>query len=108
MDAARKFRNSLIVAAALVGIAACGADMDDLDQYVNEVKSRPGGRIEPLPEVKLYEVFPYVFGFVPVFGGVNFSSDFLIPGGVPGVTPETSDVSRGAFVVCWVGAAGRP
>jgi type IV pilus assembly protein PilP len=34
--------------------------MDDLDQYVNEVKSRPGGRIEPLPEVKPYEVFPYV------------------------------------------------
>jgi len=59
MDAALKFRNSLILAAALVGIAACGADMDDLDQYVNEVKSRPGGRIEPLPEVKLYEVFPY-------------------------------------------------
>lgn len=60
MDAARKFRNSLILAAALVGVAACGGDMDDLDQYVNEVKSRPGGRIEPLPEVKPYEVFPYV------------------------------------------------
>jgi len=60
MDAARNFRNSLILAAALVGVAACGGDMDDLDQYVNEVKSRPGGRIEPLPEVKPYEVFPYV------------------------------------------------
>ena len=60
MDAALKFRNSLILAAALVGVAACGGDMDDLDQYVNEVKSRPGGRIEPLPEVKPYEVFPYV------------------------------------------------
>ncbi len=59
MDAALKFRNSLILAVALVGVAACGGDMDDLDQYVNEVKSRPGGRIEPLPEVKLYEVFPY-------------------------------------------------
>ena len=49
MDAARKFRNSLILAAALVGVAACGGDMDYLDQYVNEVKSRPGGRIERLP-----------------------------------------------------------
>jgi type IV pilus assembly protein PilP len=34
--------------------------MDDLDQYINEVKSRPGGRIEPLPEVKPYEGFTYV------------------------------------------------
>ncbi len=39
MDAALKFRNSLILVAALVGVAACGGDMDDLDQYVNEVKS---------------------------------------------------------------------
>ena len=34
--------------------------MDDLDQYINTVKARPGGRIEPLPEITPYEVFTYV------------------------------------------------
>ena len=42
------------------GLTACGGDMDDLDQYINEVKARPGSRIEPLPEVTPYEIFTYV------------------------------------------------
>ncbi len=42
------------------GLAACGSDMDDLDQYINAVKARPGGRIEPLPEITPYEIFTYV------------------------------------------------
>jgi type IV pilus assembly protein PilP len=41
-------------------LSACGGDMDDLDQYVNSVKARPGGRIEPLPEITPYEVFTYI------------------------------------------------
>ncbi len=57
---ALKIRNAAILAAALLGVAACGGDMDDLDQYINEVKSRPGGRIEPLPEITPYEVFTYI------------------------------------------------
>ncbi len=42
-----------------VGLTACGSDMDDLDKYINEVKARPGGRIEPLPEITPYETFNY-------------------------------------------------
>lgn len=60
MIASLKFRNGLILAAAMLGIAACGSDQDDLDQYINEVKARPGGRIEPLPEITPYEVFTYI------------------------------------------------
>jgi type IV pilus assembly protein PilP len=50
--------------AAIAGIALClGAcvnrDMSDLREFVSEVKQRPGGRIEPLPEVKSYESFEY-------------------------------------------------
>ena len=52
-------KHGLVLVAAL-GVAACGGNMDDLDQYINEVKARPGGRIEPLPEVTPYEVFTYV------------------------------------------------
>ena len=33
--------------------------MDEHDSYINSVKARPGGRIEPLPEITPYEVFTY-------------------------------------------------
>jgi type IV pilus assembly protein PilP len=40
-------------------VTGCTGGMDDLEQYVQEVKARPGGRIEPLPEIKPYESFTY-------------------------------------------------
>ncbi len=49
-----------LVVVISLGVAACGGDHDDLDQYINEVKARPGGRIDPLPEITPYEVFTYV------------------------------------------------
>jgi type IV pilus assembly protein PilP len=49
-----------LVLALSLGLAACGGDNDDLDQYINEIKARPGGRIEPLPEITPYEGFTYV------------------------------------------------
>ena len=57
---ASPIKNSLVLILAALGIVACGGDHDDLDQYINEVKARPGGRIEPLPEITPYEVFAYV------------------------------------------------
>jgi type IV pilus assembly protein PilP len=45
---------------AVFALTACGGDMDDLDQYINTIKAKPGGRIEPLPEITPYEVFTYV------------------------------------------------
>lgn len=50
---------SAAVLVAMLGIAACGGGADDLDQYINEIKARPGGRIEPLPEITPYEVYTY-------------------------------------------------
>ena len=53
------FRAVAVLALGLGGLAGCGADMDELDSYINEVKARPGGRIEPLPEITPYAVFTY-------------------------------------------------
>ena len=60
MRASLKFKYGLILVLSAIGLAACGGDMDDLDQYINEVKAKPGGRIDPLPEITPYEVFTYV------------------------------------------------
>ena len=60
MIASLTIRKGLLFAITAAGLVACGGDMDDLDSYINEVKARPGGRIEPLPEITPYEVFTYV------------------------------------------------
>jgi len=60
MRASLTIRHGLILVLSAIGLAACGGDMDDLDQYINEVKAKPGGRIEPLPEITPYEVFTYI------------------------------------------------
>ncbi|MBT8082506.1 MAG: pilus assembly protein PilP [Gammaproteobacteria bacterium] len=49
-----------LVLVLALGLAACGGDMDELDQYINETKATPGGRIDPLPEITPYESFIYV------------------------------------------------
>ena len=59
MNLSLKFHKGLLLAIVALGVSACGGDMDDLDSYINEVKARPGGRIEPLPEITPYEVFAY-------------------------------------------------
>jgi len=48
-----------VTAAALATAAGCSNDTDELRARIAEIKSRPGGRIEPLPEVKPYETFAY-------------------------------------------------
>ena len=53
-------RNGLILIFMSLAVAACGSDMGDLNEYIDEVKRRPGGRIEPLPEINPYEIFTYV------------------------------------------------
>jgi len=55
-------RNILIVALAavlLAPLAGCGGGTSDLKRELEEKKKRPGNRIDPLPEIKPYEVFNY-------------------------------------------------
>jgi type IV pilus assembly protein PilP len=51
----------VLLAAVLGGVlAGCSGGQDDLLRYIDQVKAKPGGRIEPLPQVKPYETFTYV------------------------------------------------
>ncbi len=48
-----------LACAGLGVLTACSSADDQLRQFINEVKREPGGRVEPLPEVKPYQTFAY-------------------------------------------------
>ncbi|MDE2138158.1 MAG: pilus assembly protein PilP [Gammaproteobacteria bacterium] len=53
---------SLAVVLAALGyalLAGCTSADDDLNNFIQETKHEPGGRVEPLPEIKPYETFVY-------------------------------------------------
>jgi type IV pilus assembly protein PilP len=57
-------RHRLLICAALgyallAGLAACSSADDELTRFIEDTKKEPGGRVEPLPEVKPYETFIY-------------------------------------------------
>jgi type IV pilus assembly protein PilP len=43
----------------VLALGGCSSDMDELRERVAQIKSQPGERIEPLPEIKPYESFTY-------------------------------------------------
>jgi len=48
--------------AALAVLSACSSDMDELQQYIAQIKARKSTKIEPIPQIKQYEAFAYVAG----------------------------------------------
>ncbi|HTU64455.1 MAG TPA: pilus assembly protein PilP [Steroidobacteraceae bacterium] len=74
-----KPKNSLLLIGALcvavTSLAGCSSKDDELEQYISDTKKEPGGRVEPLPELKPYETYAYE--------SVNMRSPFM-PGGSGG------------------------
>jgi type IV pilus assembly protein PilP len=54
-------RKIAIIGAAVGSLAAagCSGGQSDLQKWIEATKKKPGGRIQPLPEVKPYESFVY-------------------------------------------------
>ena len=50
---------SAFACVAYLGLTACSSADDDLSRFIDDTKKEPGGRVEPLPEVKPYETFTY-------------------------------------------------
>jgi type IV pilus assembly protein PilP len=66
-------------------LTACSSADDELQRFVDDTKKEPGGRVEPLPEIKPYETF--------VYAAADLRSPFLpsSPGsgaGLAGVRPD--------------------
>jgi type IV pilus assembly protein PilP len=49
---------SLLIVLLSAALAGCGGD-SDLDHFIAATQKEPGGRVEPLPEIKPYEAFTY-------------------------------------------------
>src|SRR5882724_9437480 len=62
----------LLLASFAVGLTACSSADDELSRFIEDTRKEPGGRVEPIPEVKPYETF--------VYAAMNMRSPF-IPGG---------------------------
>jgi type IV pilus assembly protein PilP len=84
------FTRSLAAAIAVASLYGCGGANDDLQAYIDEVKARPGGRIDPLPQVQPAPTFAYEAGtrrspFVPDTPQRRVSDD---PNAVTGPDPN--------------------
>src|ERR1700741_518745 len=78
MDRISRQKNSWLVVAVCVAVASlagCSSKDDELEQYIADTKKEPGGRVEPLPELKPYESYAYE--------SVTMRSPFM-PGGSGG------------------------
>jgi type IV pilus assembly protein PilP len=81
-------RLSLCVAlgcAVLGTLTACSSADDELARFIEDTKKEPGGRVEPLPEVKPYEQF--------IYSAMTMRSPFQPgspggPAGGPGLRPD--------------------
>lgn len=53
------FRPAIFSTVMVVLLTGCGAKIDDLEEFVAEVKARPRGKIEALPQYPPYKTFIY-------------------------------------------------
>lgn len=51
--------STLLLVSMAVLLSACSDDIADLEQYVAQVKARPAGIVEPIPELRPYRKFEY-------------------------------------------------
>jgi type IV pilus assembly protein PilP len=77
----------LLLVAVSAALSACSSADDELTRFIEDTRKEPGGRVEPLPEVKPYETFVYSAAemrspFLP--GGSGASS-----GGMAGLRPDS-------------------
>ncbi|NNE37487.1 MAG: pilus assembly protein PilP [Gammaproteobacteria bacterium] len=59
MNEQKLIRLFMLIVCNVVISGCVSPDISDLQQYTQEMLARPGGRIEPLPEIRPYEAYTY-------------------------------------------------
>src|SRR5882757_6433793 len=75
-----------LLAGVSVGLTACSSADDELTRFIEDTRKEPGGKVDPIPEVKPYETFVYSAAemrspFIPGGSGSN--------SGAPGLRPDS-------------------
>lgn len=87
-----KWSGACLAGMALLMLAGCdNDDFSDLNKYIQEIKARPKGAIEPLPEIKVVESFIFKpDGLRDPFQPIERkdSEDSIDVSGVTGVKPD--------------------
>ena len=84
----RNLTGAALAALLIVALAGCGGGTSDLKHELEDMKKRPGGRIEPLREIKPYESFVYDSG------GLRSPFQPSVPVVAPGAGGVRPDVHR--------------
>lgn len=88
-----QFKSILILSLLGLVMTGCGGDdFSDLNKYIQDVKARPKGAIEPLPEIKVVESFVFKpDGLRDPFRPIEKSSEDsnIDLSGVSGIKPDT-------------------
>jgi type IV pilus assembly protein PilP len=79
---------ALVACAAVLWLTGCSSRDDELQRFIEATKKEPGGRVEPLPEVRPYESF--------VYQDQSLRSPFIpgSPGGAAGASNVRPDSKR--------------
>jgi len=88
----RRRQFALIYCSLLLASGCGGDDFSDINKYIQEVKARPRGAIEPLPETKVVETFVFKpDGLRDPFRQIEKSIDEnnVDLSGVSGIKPDT-------------------
>ena len=96
VDTAKKFLLPAMLATLLAG---CGEGLGDLQQFVQQTRSKPPGRIEPIPEFTPYQNFEYTsHDLRDPFKLVDFRRDVqqedIIAEGTSGPRPDLDRVKE--------------
>lgn len=78
-----RFGGLLLTSAMTALLAACGAQQDDLNRYIAEVKARPATPIPPIPAVRTYTPYKYegLTGRDPFRQSTSEGADQVVSGG---------------------------
>lgn len=99
----RRKRSGLLAACVLLTLGGCGGgSMSDLESYVSEVLSRPGGKIAPIPPLEPYVVYTYQSSegrdpFEPFFQEEPEPSDLITAEGGPAPDPNRNKEELEAY-----------
>jgi type IV pilus assembly protein PilP len=91
-----RLKNIFVLMLSVSFLAACSGEIDDLNNYIADVKAREAEPIPPIPPVKTYTPYPYEgqMGRDPFRASTSEGSDEVASSSTSGPKPDASRVKE--------------